>query len=201
MISHIKLEQFKKVTNFETDLDDINVLVGANNSGKSSVLQGIQFTIMAEVVRRNLGGTTVAQDSLLYLPSSDFSVLRHGSPYTNYSGYTSTLSLTSDSETNGVNDSFQITLSKGRNYGNISISAVGNNKFRQQVTSYKELYSAYTPGLAGIPLSERLVSPAVLRNAAANGDANLYLRNILYYVAVKKELAKLNQYIQTKLYP
>ena len=68
MISHIKLEQFKKVTNFETDLDDINVLVGANNSGKSSVLQGIQFTIMAEVVRRNLGGTTVAQDSLLYLP-------------------------------------------------------------------------------------------------------------------------------------
>lgn len=197
MISHIKLEQFKKVTNFETDLDDINVLVGANNSGKSSVLQGIQFTILAEVVRRNLGRTTVAQDSLLYLPSSDFSVLRHGNPYTNYSGYTSTLSLTSDSETNGVNDSFQITLSKGRNYGNISISAVGNNKFRQQVTSYKELYSAYTPGLAGIPLSERLVSPAVLRNAAANGDANLYLRNILYYVAVKKELAKLNQYIQT----
>ena len=41
MISHIKLEQFKKVTNFETDLDDINVLVGANNSGKSSVLQGM----------------------------------------------------------------------------------------------------------------------------------------------------------------
>ena len=48
-------------------MDDINVLVGANNSGKSSVLQGIQFTIIAEVVRRNLGGTTVAQDSLLYL--------------------------------------------------------------------------------------------------------------------------------------
>ena len=65
---------------------------------------------------------------------------------------------------------------------NISINTSGNNKFRQQVTSNKDLYSAYTPGLAGIPLSEKLVSPAVLRNAAANGDANLYLRNILYYI-------------------
>lgn len=198
MIAHIKLEQFKKVTCFETDLDDINILVGANNSGKSSVLQGIQFTIMAEVVRRHLGATTVSQDRLLYLPSQNFSVLRHGSPYTNYSGYTSTLSLTSESDTNSdASDSFQITLSKGRNYGNISIATSGNNKFRQQVTSYKELYSAYTPGLSGIPLSEKLVSPAVLRNAAANGDANLYLRNILYYIKEAGELAKLNQYIQS----
>ena len=196
MISHIRLENFKKVTRFETDLDDINVLVGANNSGKSSVLQGIQFTIMAEVVRRQLGAATVSQNKLLYLPSSDFTVLRHGSPYTVSSGYTSSLALTSNID----DDSFEITLSKARNYGNISISATGNNKFRQQVTSIKELYSAYTPGLAGIPLSERLVAPAVLRNAAANGDANLYLRNILYYIKKENELSKLNQYIH-KIFP
>lgn len=55
MITHIKLEKFKRVIEFETDLDDINVLVGTNNSGKSSVLQGIQFTIMAEVARRVSG--------------------------------------------------------------------------------------------------------------------------------------------------
>ena len=67
-------------------------------------------------------------------------------------------------------------------------------------TSIKELYSAYTPGLAGIPLSERLVAPAVLRNAAANGDANLYLRNILYYIKRENELSLLNQYIH-KIFP
>ena len=197
MITHIKLEKFKRVIEFETDLDDINVLVGTNNSGKSSVLQGIQFTIMAEVARRVSGGTTVPQDRLLYLPSSDFAVLRHDSPYTNYSGATSSLTLMSDSETNDTPDLVQITLSKGRNFGNISINTSGNNKFRQQVTSNKDLYSAYTPGLAGIPLSEKLVSPAVLRNAAANGDANLYLRNILYYIKEEGRLTNLNKLIRT----
>lgn len=164
MIKHIKLENFKRITMFETDLDKINVLVGANNSGKSSVLQGIQFTIMAEVVRRVMGRDTIPQEKLLYLPSADFSVLRHGSEYSNYSGLTSSLRLRSDSASDGQNDDeFSITLSKGRNYGNISVHTYGNNKFRLSVTSNKELYSAYTPGLSGIPYREKQVSPAVLR--------------------------------------
>lgn len=197
MIKHIVLDKFKRINRFESDLDDINVIVGANNSGKSSVLQGIHFTILTEVVRRSVGLTTVSQDSLLYLPSNDFSVLRNEHPYTNYSGLTSSLTLVSDTETNGEQDSFKITVSKGKNFGNISINAVGNNKFRQLVSSNKDLYSAYTPGLSGIPLCERLVSQAVLRNAAANGDANLYLRNILYYIKKNNRLNKLNELIQT----
>ena len=198
MIKHIKLENFKRVTSFETDLDGINVLVGANNSGKSSVLQGIQFTIMAEVVRRVMGRETVPQEKLLYLPSADFSVLRHGSPYTNYSGLTSSLILKSDTASDGKNeDEFSITLSKGRNYGNISVTTSGYNKFRTLVTANKELYSAYTPGLSGIPYSEKQVSPAVLRNAAANGDANLYLRNIIFYIKEKNNLGELNQLVNS----
>ena len=198
MIKHIKLENFKRVTSFETDLDGINVLVGANNSGKSSVLQGIQFTIMAEVVRRVMGRETVPQEKLLYLPSAVFSVLRHGSPYTNYSGLTSSLILKSDTASDGKNeDEFSITLSKGRNYGNISVTTSGYNKFRTLVTANKELYSAYTPGLSGIPYSEKQVSPAVLRNAAANGDANLYLRNIIFYIKEKNNLGELNQLVNS----
>ena len=197
MITHIKLENFKRVVSFDTDLDSINVLVGTNNSGKSSVLHGIQFSIMAEVARRVSGRTTVPQSKLLFLPSADFSLLRHGSPYTNYSGATSTLTLIGSTKTDNTLDSVCITLSKGRNFGNISINTTGNNKFRQQVSSSKELYSAYTPGLAGIPLSEKMVSPAVLRNAAANGDANLYLRNILYYIKEEKRITDLNNLIRT----
>ena len=45
MIKKVKLENFKRVSLFEAELDNINVLVGTNNSGKSSVLQGIHFTI------------------------------------------------------------------------------------------------------------------------------------------------------------
>lgn len=42
-----------------------------------------------------------------------------------------------------------------------------------------------------------MVSPAVLRNAAANGDANLYLRNILYYIKEEGRLTNLNKLIRT----
>lgn len=194
MISHLTLKNFKKVIKFDSDLDRINILVGANNSGKSSVLQGIQFTIMAEVARKYLNrNTTVPQEKLFYSPSADFTVLRHGSPYTNYSGNTSELTLVDDSENK---ESFSITLNKGRNYGNISISVNGYNKFRQTVTSSNNLYSTYTPGLSGVSLKEKMVGKAVLRNAAANGDANLYLRNIIYYVAQEGKLQELNNLIK-----
>lgn len=194
MISHVTLKNFKKVKKFDSDLDKINILVGANNSGKSSVLQGIQFTIMAEVAKKYLNrNSTVPQEKLFYSPSADFTVLRHGSPYTNYSGNTSELILVDDSENK---ESFSITLNKGRNYGNISISVNGYNKFRQTVTSFNNLYSTYTPGLSGVSLKEKIVGKAVLRNAAANGDANLYLRNIIYYVAQEGKLQELNNLIK-----
>ena len=193
MIAHITLNNFKKVKKFDSDLDKINILVGANNSGKSSVLQGIQFTIMAEVARRYFNrDTTVPQEKLFYSPSSDFTVLRHNNPYTNYSGNTSELVLKDDSV---PAETFSITLKKGRNYGNISIAASSNNKFRQTVTSFNNLYSTYTPGLSGICLREKMIGKAVLRNAAANGDANLYLRNIIYYVSQGGNLDKINNLI------
>ena len=196
MIKTLILKNFKRIKNFNTPLEMINVLVGANNSGKSSVLQGIYFTIMAEVVRRRLDRKTVPQEKLLYLPTLDFSILRNDSPYTNYSGATSCLTLMSSDG----DETFTINLSKGRNYGNISIETSNNNKFRQAVTSYKELFCAYTPGLSGIPYAEKLVGKAVLRNAAANGDANLYLRNIIYYISQEKKLSQLNSLIQ-KVFP
>jgi Recombinational DNA repair ATPase (RecF pathway) len=197
-IKHITLEAFKNVTSFDTDLDKINVLVGANNSGKSSVLQGIHFSILAEAVRRNIGRETVPQQSLLYLPSSDFTLLRHGTPYTNYSGSTSKLIITGDTFSDGENaDAFSITISKGKNFGNISIKSRPNNPFRQLVTSYTDLYSIYVPGLSGIPLEEKLHTKAVIRSATANGDANLYLRNVLYYINENHDLQKLNALIES----
>lgn len=186
MIRTIKLEHFKRISSFQTDLDKINLLVGANNSGKSSVLQGIQFSIMAEVVRRELSREVVSQERLLYLPSSDFCVMRNGSPYTNTLRYSSTLELTSDTPEDNP-DSFSITINKAKNFGNIKVQASGNNRFRQNVTSRINLYSAYTPGVSGIPRTESLVSKAVLVNAAANGDANLYLRNIIYYISISED--------------
>jgi len=45
MIEKIIIERFKNIKKIELDLDNINVLVGSNNSGKSSILQSIQFAV------------------------------------------------------------------------------------------------------------------------------------------------------------
>ena len=54
MIRQINIERFKSIQSAELCLEKINVLVGANNSGKSSILQALQFV------------TSVAQASKLY---------------------------------------------------------------------------------------------------------------------------------------
>lgn len=193
MIKNIKLENFKRISLFETTLDKINVLVGTNNSGKSSVLQGIHFTILVEVARRlNGGNKTVAQNDMLYIPTTDSSLLRHGEPYSVSSGNVSTLSLINDSDEN-----CDITLRKGRGFGNIVVETSGNNFFRAIVNNPEDLFVSYTPGVSGIASSEQLVGKAVLRNAAARGDANLYLHNIIYYIKEAGCLDQLNEYVQS----
>lgn len=71
MINKIELSDFKNVQSFSTELNSINILIGENNSGKSSVLQGIHFSLMAESVRRKTSTDTVRESDLLYLPSSE----------------------------------------------------------------------------------------------------------------------------------
>lgn len=194
MIKKVRLENFKRVSIFEAELDKINVLVGTNNSGKSSVLQGIHFTILVEVARRlyHPSNRTVAQNEMLYCPTIDSSLLRHGEPYSVSSGNVSTLSLT-----NEVGDNCEISLRKGRGFGNIVVETTGNNAFRSIVNNPDDLYVAYTPGVSGIATSEQLVGKAVLRNAAARGDANLYLHNIIYYIKEAGNLSKLNDYVNS----
>jgi predicted ATP-dependent endonuclease of OLD family len=45
MLSNIKIERFKSIDHVDLDLSKINVLIGSNNSGKSSIQQAIQFAI------------------------------------------------------------------------------------------------------------------------------------------------------------
>jgi len=41
----VQIERFKTIKEAPFDLDSLNVLVGANNSGKSSIIQGLHFGI------------------------------------------------------------------------------------------------------------------------------------------------------------
>jgi len=44
-LSSVQIRRFKRIEDAPFDLDDLNVIVGANNAGKSSVIQGLHFAI------------------------------------------------------------------------------------------------------------------------------------------------------------
>ena len=49
----VRIADFRSLTNIEVALSDLTVLVGANNAGKTSLLDAVQFAIGAN--RRLLG--------------------------------------------------------------------------------------------------------------------------------------------------
>lgn len=189
-ITSIQLERFKRVHKAEIKLSEINVLVGSNNSGKSSMLQGIHFFAGATVAARRLGRVTFTQQSLLYCPSRDFVDLRNGSPYQNQSafGYLRVRGIENEEE-----DTYTVRVYRGRNDGNVGCERSGNATIGGMVTAFIPPFSVYVPGLAGIPELEEFRSESVVRKGVASGDANLYLRNVLLLIKRKKLLPELTQ--------
>lgn len=89
MVKQITIERFKSIESATLDLGKINVLVGANNSGKSSVLQALQFaTSVAQTAKlysqttkfdkNSVWATSVYPDQLIYSPVKDPYVLAKG---------------------------------------------------------------------------------------------------------------------------
>lgn len=89
MVQQIVIERFKSIESATLDLDRINVLVGANNLGKSSVLQALQFTTsVAQTAKlysqttkfdkKGVWATSVYPDQLIYSPVKDPYVLAKG---------------------------------------------------------------------------------------------------------------------------
>ena len=56
-ISRITFENFKIFRDFELDINEnVNIFVGDNGSGKSSILQGIELALCGSATRiRNIG--------------------------------------------------------------------------------------------------------------------------------------------------
>lgn len=202
-LTELELKKFKKVSHVKLSLETINVIVGGNNAGKSSILQGIHFFITAAVASRQQRQKTFSCDFLSYNPTTDFTILRNGAPYKNRRGDSDNESaLTLKAKVNGneglEETSYKIALYKGKNHGNIRCERTGDyNRLGSSVTDASSLFSIYVPGLAGIPAMEELRVQTIVRRGVASGDANLYLRNIIYYTKKAEKLTKLNEWFSS----
>src|SRR5262249_39049301 len=84
----VAIRRFKRIEQIEIPLGDVTLLIGANNSGKSSILQAIHFAVSLAQTARLVGeGVAWRQDKfelsfnpsqLLYSPVADVLSLATG---------------------------------------------------------------------------------------------------------------------------
>lgn len=186
MIEKVTIENFKSIENTQINLKQINILVGGNNSGKTSILQALQFgcSIIQTV---NITSTipwrlkkdytrSIEPTELVYSPLKDVSALARGGELKQGDKYTIKISYFDEK-----NLEYNVSIKRGKNR-NI-VATINKSDLAKQFTSLDKPVCVYVPGLAGIPYNEEFKSEGLVRKAAAKGDANNVLRNILYLLS------------------
>ncbi|MDA8349699.1 MAG: AAA family ATPase, partial [Pseudomonadota bacterium] len=81
-LQNVRLQRFKRIRDAAFDLRRVNVLVGGNNAGKSSIIQGLHFGIgllqSIALADKSLNATSadtlstsLNPNQLIYSPSED----------------------------------------------------------------------------------------------------------------------------------
>lgn len=187
-LRNVQIERFKRLHSIDFDLDEVNILVGGNNSGKSTIIQAVHFaftlfqslTISNKWPAREKKSSTISPTELIYLPSEDPYSLGPGGRLLEDADKAIVVQFTFD---NG--EKIRLSIRKGR-ITNLIVE-VTNMDFAKNVSQLNAPYSIFSPGLAGVSRTENYVSDGVLLRALARGDANIVLRNILYRLHEKQE--------------
>ena len=181
-LQSLRIERFKRIRDAPFDLGALNVLVGANNSGKSSIIQGLHFAI---AVLQTMGlakkfpassdkplSTSLGPNQLIYSPSEDAYALGTDGKLKEAISEAIAISFTLT-----TGEECRISVRKGRNR-NLLVT-VENPQTAKKLSGLEHPFSIFSPGLAGVAKTETYVSDGVLLRTLARGDANLVLRNIL----------------------
>jgi AAA domain, putative AbiEii toxin, Type IV TA system len=190
----VEVSTFKRLKKIELLTPAITVLVGGNNSGKSSLLQGIHFAVtVLQSARLSADGgkpmNTLGFDQFVYKPTGDLIRLNHDGPITSKNG--PDFDFTFRDAGSDEHQKFNLKLRRGKN-ANIAITFDEQSTFVLRAASRTEPFSVFVPGLAGVPLREELRTPSVVANGIAQGDSNVYLRNVLYRIL--KDTVKLTRF-------
>lgn len=189
-INSVSIRRFKRLGEVKIDLHDTTLLIGANNSGKSSILQAIHFAVSIAQSARLIGeGVAWRNDGfelsfnpsqLIYTPVADVLSLATGGTLQEQRPTQIEVEFLADDGSRCT-----VGLRRGRNR-NIAVSILGRALGEPRMDIEKP-FTVYAPGLAGIPKEERYLSPGVVRRIVARGDANLVLRNVLRMLSANED--------------
>lgn len=191
ILKQVNIKRFKRLESVAFELSNVNVLIGGNNSGKSTLIQGIHFAfslfqslnIANKWPAQTKKSTTISPTELIYIPSDDPYSLGYGGRLLEDESKAINLDFVFDDGSEvGVN------VRKGR-ITNILVEPT-NVEVAQQLSKLEAPFTIFSPGLAGVSRNESYVSDGVLLRVLARGDANIVLRNILYRLKQKDEWLK-----------
>jgi energy-coupling factor transporter ATP-binding protein EcfA2 len=193
-IKKIRVKRFKQLVDFELDIQNTTVLIGANNAGKSSILQALHFAVAVAQTSRIVGkGVKWGADKfevsfnptqLLYSPVADVLTLASGGNLNEDSLRQIEIEIILENE-----EACIVTVKRGRNR-NIQVTLKGRS-VGERLMNQTPPFTVYAPGLAGIAKEERYMSPGVIRRIVARGDANLVLRNVLSMIHENEKKEKI----------
>lgn len=177
----VKVEKFKRIDSIELPLGDLNILVGANGSGKSSILQALHLaSCLIRQVRRLRAESSemVRIGDLDYLPSDEYWRLGHGADWGNAATSPSSKVTFAFQDENGTTAAAECEMRSARNAG-ISVRADVPEGLRVRFRGIDTFFSGFIPGISGIPNIEQKNSKRGVLKACSFGDSNVYLRNAL----------------------
>ena len=188
-LSAVQVRRFKNITDAPFDVASLNVFVGANNSGKSTIVQMIHFgvSILQAIAFSKRWGNkesvslSLNPTELLYSPCVDLYALGTGGTLNESRDLAIELSMTLKS-----GEVIRIEVRRGRN-GNIRVQ-VDSVDAAKRLAKLEEPFTIYSPGLAGISRNESYVSNGVLLRTIARGDANLVLGNVLHRLSMRQRV-------------
>lgn len=198
MIETITIKRFKNIENIDLSLGNINILVGANNAGKSSILQSIQFAVsIAQTTsldefrnvrwRNDKLSTSLTTNQIIYSPIRDTYALATGG----YLGQDRGRAISIKFKVKDSEDFATFLLRKGKNKN--LLTEIEGQVLGGTIRDLNNPYSIYVPGLSGIPAFEELKSEGMVRRIAAKGDANNVFRNVLWLL--KQDVEKWNSFL------
>ena len=177
-VKEVTVCNFKAVSKATISLgSEVTILVGANASGKSSVLQAIHWSTKLVYSAFSKGkNKEISFEKMDYVPSGDPIGTLHNGRLQKKAKHPSIGVIFQYDHKEALFTRIDLRASQGMNGINTRIT--GDKTLRSYIQS-ERFVSAYIPGLVGLSENEKKESKKHVWRSASSGEAGSYLRNIL----------------------